>query len=211
MRRLDARLVTLRSILTIGLALTPMAMLPAADEKPVAPAPNQESPKPKGGEKLRPKTEERLRWGKPVNGLRSSIVIRPSSDVSKSVDVPELFLVVQNVSEAPIHFSDATESPKLRELSLKNRGRTQLVINDKKPTFADVVLQPREVVVLPMISTETKNPDGRTAGSIIAEGVLKETQQTLVGTLTIESAKQGAWTGKLISGETSGEAAQDKP
>jgi hypothetical protein len=82
----------------------PIAMLRAADQKPVAPVQQQESRKPKDGAKLQPGTEERLQWGKPVNGLRAALVIRPSSDEPKARDMRDLYLVVQNVSSATILF-----------------------------------------------------------------------------------------------------------
>ena len=54
-------------------------------------------------------------------------------------------------------------------------------------------------------------PDRRTLGSIIAEDLLKDTQQTLVAEIQIEHPPAGAWTGKLVTGETSGEAAAGMP
>jgi hypothetical protein len=60
----------------------------------------QESRKPKDGAKLQPGTEERLQWGKPVNGLRAALVIRPSSDESKAREMQDLYLVVQKIEQA---------------------------------------------------------------------------------------------------------------
>lgn len=211
MRVPGVRLITVRSILAVGLAATPLVMLPAADEKLGAPVQDQESQKPKDGARLQPGTEERLRWGKPVNGLRSALVIRPSSEEPKAVDTPDLFLVVQNASDAPIHFCDTTAAPKLRELYIKVDGRIVAGIVDKEPTLTDVLLQPHEVAFLLMFSRDSKRPDGRTTGSFIADGALKDTHQSMIADLRIEQARTGAWTGKLISGETSGAAAEGKP
>ena len=189
----------------------PIAILGAADENPGAQVQQQKSQKPKGGAKLRPGTEERLRWGKPVNGLRSALVIRASSDEPKAGDIPDLYLVVQNVSNAPIRFSDTTAAPKLRELYIKLDGRIQAGIVFKDPTLADVMLQPRDVAFLLMFPLDPKGSGGHTVGSIIAEDALKDTLQTLIAELKIEQAQAGGWTGRLATGETSGAAAACKP
>ncbi|MEX2286164.1 MAG: M56 family metallopeptidase [Planctomycetaceae bacterium] len=200
-------------------AINPSAIQERADAdalaKQIAAIPPQEreqaTQKPKDGAKLQPGTEERLQWGKPVNGLRMAIVIRTAPGEPKAGDMPDLYLVVQNVSDAPIRLSDTTAAPQLRELYIKLDGETQLGIVDKEPTLADVMLQPREVAFLLMFLPDSKNPDRRTTGSIFAEGTLKDTHQTMVAELNIEQAPAGAWSGKLVTGETSGAVAAGQP
>ena len=171
----------------------------------------QGSQKPKGGEKLNPGTEEKLPWGEPAGGLRAAIVIRPALGKSKPNDFLELYLAVQNVSDAPIRLSDSIAVPKLRELYIKMDGRIQSGIVDKEPTLADFTLQPREVAFLRMFMPDAKNPERRTAGSIIADELLKETRETMYAEMRIDKASAGAWTGKLVTGETNGEAASVMP
>ena len=62
-----------------------------------------------------------------------------------------------------------------------------------------------------MFSPDEKSPDKRTIGSVLAEELLKDTHRTLVAEMQIEQRAAGAWTGKLVTGETNGEAAADKP
>jgi hypothetical protein len=66
--------------MAVGFVITPAG----ADEKPGAPVQQQGSQRPKDGAKLQFGTEERLRWGKPVNKLRAALVIRPSTDELKA-------------------------------------------------------------------------------------------------------------------------------
>lgn len=165
---------------------------------------------PKAGAKLQPGMEQRLRWGKPVNGLRAALVIRPSSDEPKADDVSDLYLVVQNVSDSPVRFTDTAAAPKLRELFIKLDGRIQAGILSKEPTLVSVLLQPRDAVLLLMFPPDSKGSDRRTPGSVIAEAALKDPDQTLVGELNIEQAKAGTWAGKLITGETSAAEAAGK-
>ena len=195
--------------ITLGVAV-PSATVRAWDEKLDAPAKKaQESPKPKGGAKLRPGVGEKLRWGEPVNGLRSALVIRPASAEPKADQMPDLYLVVQNVSDAPIRLKDATTAPKHHMLYLKLDGKIQMGIGSDEPTPTDVVLQPREVTSRLVFPSEVKNRDGQTAGSLVAEGALKDSHQTMVVEMKIERAPAGAWSGKLVTRETSGAAAAD--
>lgn len=161
------------------------------------------------GVALRPDAEEALRWGEPANGLRAALAIRPVAAGADQSERPDLYLVVQNVSGAPFRLSDIGEAPKLRELYLKLDGKTQAGIVSRKPTHTDVVLRPREAVFLLMFPLDVKASDGRTAGSHIAEGALKDTHQSLIAELRIETVAEGAWTGKLRTGEATGAAAAD--
>ncbi|MDB5337447.1 MAG: hypothetical protein JWN70_3066 [Planctomycetaceae bacterium] len=180
-------------------------------DMPGAPVQQQEPQPPKGGAKLKPGREEKLQWGQPVNGLRAALVIRASTDEPKADDIQDLYLLVQNVSDAPVRLNDTTAAPKLRYLYIKINGAIQAGLGVKEPTLANIVLQPREVAFLLMFPPDPKDPNNSTAGAIIAEGALKDTHQTLVAYLQIERAPEGAWTGKIVTGETSGALAAGKP
>ena len=125
--------------------------------------------------------------------------------------MPELYLVVQNVSKAPIRLSDTTPAPRRRYLKLNRDGETLfgIVIND--PTGTDKMLHPRELAYLLMFMSDAKDVNGRTEGSGIAEGVLRNALETLVAEMKIEHAPAGAWTGKLVTGETTGAMALGGP
>jgi hypothetical protein len=170
----------------------------------------QDSEQPKDGTQLEPGLEERLQWGEPVNGLRAAVVIRHSTEKPKAGAMPGLYVVVQNVSAAPIRFNDTLAEQEPRVLYIKIDGETQAGIGAKEPRLSDVMLQPRAVVFVPMYSLE-RMTDGRTTGSIIAADALQDTRQTFVAVVQIEQAPAGAWTGKLRTGETSGAVAAGQP
>jgi hypothetical protein len=174
---------------------------------PGAPVQQQESLKPKGGAKLKPGTEEKLKWGEPMNGLRAALVIRTSHDEPNAGDNPDLYLLVQNVSDAPIHLNDTTAAPNLRYLTIQRDDVPQSRTRIEVPTMTDVMLQPREATFLLMC------PRGATPsrGQLLAAGMLKEPHMILVGQMSIEKAPAGAWTGKLVTGETSGAGALGQP
>jgi beta-lactamase regulating signal transducer with metallopeptidase domain len=180
---------------------------------PGGPVQEPEAPKAKKGAKLSPSTEKRLKWGEPVNGLRAALVIRHSTDEPKAGEKPDLYLVVQNVSDAPIRLSDANVPPNvdLRVLYLKIDGQMKDGLGARVPALGDLMLQPREVAFLLMFLPDSKVLDGHTIGSAIADFTLKDPRQTLVAHLHIEKAPAGAWTGKLRTGETSGAAAAGEP
>jgi RNA polymerase sigma factor (sigma-70 family) len=179
---------------------------PASDK---AAKPVQTPPK---GEKLPPGMEAKLKWGEQVNGLRAALAIRPAPGKAKAGERPDLYLVVQNVSKAPLRFSDTTLSPKQarRELRMRGDGTPKDILTFDWPTRTDVVLQPREVAFLLLFPPDRFPPrpkDGPSAGSVIADVLLKGTRYTLVAHLHIAKAPAGAWTGKLVTGETGGAAA----
>ncbi len=142
----------------------------AADERP-----GIQGQQPKNGVKLQPGLEEKLKWGEPVKGLRAALVIRPAFDKPKAGDKPDLYLVVQNVSKAPIRFSDINVMPNvdLRVLYLKIDGKTKSALGARVPALGDFMLQPREVAYLIMLSPDSKVQDGHTMGSFIAKGALR--------------------------------------
>lgn len=209
-RGVSAPLAVFAVVIAVGIA-APVAMLRAAGEKPGEPTQGQESQKPNGSTKFPPGTEEKLSWGEPVNGLRAAIIIRQTSDKPKPGDKPDLYLALQNVSNAPIRLADTTAAPELRTLYIKHYGKIMAALADMQPSLADVIVQPRDVVSLVLFPVGLKNPNERTPGSFVADDTLHDTHQTLVAHLTIEHAPAGAWTGKLVTGETSGAVAMGKP
>ena len=216
-RGVSAALAAIALALAAGIAV-PIAMLRAAEEQAAAPL-QQKLPTPKGGAKLEPGVEERLKWGEPVNGLRAAIVIRTVSDKPKAGDLPDLYLAVQNVSKAPIHLSDASVPPTidLRVLYLRVNGEIKWGLGARVPALGDFLLQPREAAFLPMFSLEKiagnsdKSLKGHTIGSFMAESAIKDAGENLFAELHIEKAPAGAWTGKLKTGETTGATAAGQP
>lgn len=206
-RGVSVALAAIALAIAAGVAV-PIAMLRAADERPGAPMEKQPQ-KTKDGEKLDAGTEKRLKWGEPVNGLRAALIIRPAPGEPKVGDMPDLYLVLQNVSDAPLRLSDADvpANVDLRVLYHKIDGQIKDGLGAREPALGDLTLQPREVVFLPMFIMDPKRADGRTVGSMLAEYAIKDTHQTLVAHLKIEKAPAGAWTGKVVTGETSGAAA----
>ena len=192
-------------ILVTGATSGADAQIDQADSKKASDVPGGP-----GGAKLDPRAERNLKWGPPVNGLRAAVVIRHSADKPKAGAMPDLYVVVQNVSDVAIRFNDTLAEEQPRMLYIKIDGRTVAGIGAKDPRLGDVFLQAGEVAFMPMYSLEPL-ADGHSTGAIIAEGVLKDSQQSLVAHLQIEKAPAGAWTGKLVTGETSGSVAVGQP
>lgn len=190
----------------VGVAV-PIAMLRGAGDNPGAPVQQQGAQQPKAGAKLDAKIEAKLKWGEPVNGLRAALVIRTVPDESNAVGTPDLYLLVQNVSDAPIRLNDTIAAPNVRYLTFHRDDVPQGRIRIDGPTLTDALLQPREATFVLMC------PRGATPsrGQLLAAGMLKETHMVLVGQINIEKAPPGAWTGKLVSGATNGAAAQFDP
>jgi hypothetical protein len=115
------------------------------------------------------------------------------------------------VSGAPVRLSDTTAAPELRTLDLKIDGKIATEHLSKYPTALDVILQPREVVFLLVYGSGWESEDRPTPGSIEAKDLLTDSRETLVAQMQVKKAPPGAWTGKLVTGETSGEAAAGKP
>lgn len=151
--------------------------------------------------------ETKLKWGEPVNGLRAALAIRTLPAGPGAADTPDLYLVVQNVSDAPIHLIDTVAAPGLRSLAIHRDDLLQSRYRIDEPTTTDVKLQPREAVSLLM----TPRGDAPSKGQMLAANMLKEPHLILDGQLNIETAPDGAWTGKLITGKTGGAAAAGQP
>jgi beta-lactamase regulating signal transducer with metallopeptidase domain len=216
-RGVSVALAGIALAIAVGVAV-PIAMLRAAEERPGAPM-QQESQRPKEGAKLEPGMEEKLKWGEAVKGLRAALIIRHVSDEPKAGERPDLYLVVQNVSKAPIRLTDANTpaNVNLRVLYFQIDGDTKGGLGAREPALGEFMLQPREVAFLPMFSLapmnspDSKEFDGHTLGSYFAKSALEDARQTLLARMEIEKAPAGAWTGKLATGETSGAAAAGGP
>jgi beta-lactamase regulating signal transducer with metallopeptidase domain len=177
----------------------------------VLPADPDAANRPMGGETLDPGVEKKLRWGEPVKGLRAAAVIRPAPGKPKPSNFDELYLAVQNVSDAPIRLCDTTASPHLRVQWLYIDNEAVSAHSSQEPIGIDVTLQPHEVAFLLMFVSDRKSQDGHTMGSILANDLVKERRLSMVGEMQIEKAPAGAWTGKLSTARTSGEIAANKP
>jgi beta-lactamase regulating signal transducer with metallopeptidase domain len=219
-RSVSVILAAVALVTTLGIAI-PMAMLRAADhqvaatdqpaEKPQPQAAAVTDAKPQSGEKLKPGTTDFLQWSEAHNGLRAALVIRHSADKPKPGDKPDLYLAVQNVTEQPIRFNDTIKAPQLRYLKFYSNRVIQAGIATDAPSLTDVTLQPREVVYVLFFGAEPRGKDGGTTGSLLAEGALKDTHESFAAELKIEQAPAGAWTGKLVIGQTTGAIAAGQP
>jgi RNA polymerase sigma factor (sigma-70 family) len=190
MRKLKA---VVAAVLVLGFGTTGATILtcrPAAgqdDKKPAAEKPAPARPK---GETLAKGIEEKLKWGEPVNGLRAALAIRPVPGERKPGDKPDLYLVVQNASKAPLRFGNATESAEPGALDLRGDGMIKWRVTFKWPTQVDVLLQPGEVAFLPLFPLDPK--DGVRVGATIADDVLKLPRYSLVARMDIDKAPAGA-------------------
>ena len=133
----------------------------------------RDTQQPKAGRKDSRPTRRKDCMGRTGERAAAALVIRHATGEPKAGDMPELYLVVQNVSDAPIRFSDTVAAPELRMLYIKLDGKIQAGIGTKDPTGTDVMLQPREVAFLLMYSPDSKGSDGRTTGALMAESALR--------------------------------------
>jgi beta-lactamase regulating signal transducer with metallopeptidase domain len=190
--------------IAVGIA-APIAMLHAADQNPPAEPKSEQISKPEAA------PEEQLQWGEPVNGLRAALVIRPIPRDPKIKDAPEFYLAVQNVSDGPIRLKDTVEAADLRHLWLRIDGELVAGFGSKDPSGTDLTLKPHEIVYLRMFAPDPNRDGKHSTGAVLAEGLLKDTHQSMVGELRIKQAVAGAWTGKLKSGEVTGVVAAGQP
>ncbi len=115
----SAAVAAIALAIAAGIAVS-VAMVSAADDKPAATA-AQAPQKPKAGG-LELGTEEHLAWGQPVNGLRAAIAIRPAAGEPKQGEERELYLAVQNVSDAPIRSQRHHQGGETPSAGLQTRG-----------------------------------------------------------------------------------------
>ena len=169
--------------------------LPAVLEFPSDSPPN--GPESTAGTKLEPGMEANFKWGATVNGLRAALSLR------RTLDEPDdLYVVIQNVSDAPIHLDSAVADS--RRLWIRLKGVTQMALSAKKPGLVDVMLQPREVAFVRVFSPESTGSEGRAFTAIIAESALKDQNWTMTVEFAVEQAPTGSWQGKLRTADTSG-------
>jgi len=135
--------------------------------------------------------------GAPVNGLREAVVIWHSAAKTKAGAMPDLYVAVQNVSEAPIRLNGHPCGTAARKLYIKIDGKTVRELGARTQTERCLL----QLARLRLCSCMPPEPltDGNSTGSIIAEGVLKDTHQSLVAHLLIEKAPPRGWTGKLVT------------
>ncbi len=176
--------------------------------KPVSPAASLRSEvqdKPKPSARLQPATEQKLKWGEPVNGLRMALAWPPVLGEPVLGDKPEFYLVVQNVSDKALRLTSNDTAPNPRSLSLYDATIVSRVVDDVTIP-GDWLLQPREAAFVRLFHAEQKFDDGRTT-SIAEENVVSTLgQYSVTAQMTIETAPAGAWTGKLVTGATRGSA-----
>ena len=194
-RGVSVALAGLALAIAVGIAV-PIAMLRAADE---VPTPNNTG-------KLAPETIAKLKWGEPVNGLRMALAYPPALGDALLGKKPHFELVVQNVSEKEIHFLASDEAPNPRELNFRADNRTVAVFADEETAKAEWHLQPGHCGVLRMFTKEEGGDDGKTVSAAIEGDLSKIDRNQAVAEMEVVKAPEGAWTGKLITGQTRGSA-----
>ncbi len=142
--------------------------------------------------KIDDSSEAQLDWGEAVNGLRAATIIHGQP--------PAICLAVQNVSKAPVRFSDKVPAKGLRNLILSDSHGILFVLSADEPTQTDVLLQPREVVYLRMMPPLKEGEPSVESGLI--EGLRKDSLQSWEIALKMERAPDGAWKGTLVSAPT---------
>jgi beta-lactamase regulating signal transducer with metallopeptidase domain len=165
-----------------------------------AAAPKKAEPKP--GAQLKPATEQKLKWGAPVNGLRMASAWPPSLGEPGMGDAAEFYLVVQNVSQAAVRLTASDTAPNPRRQTMWDNDRPLMATLDATPAPGDWLLQPREVAFLRLFQTGEKSNDGRTHSAAVEQAVRVYPQYSVTAEMSIEKAPAGAWTGKLATGHT---------
>jgi hypothetical protein len=140
-------------------------------------------------------TETTLQWGKPVNGLRAALSRLPSVGEPKQGQVWDFDVVVQNVSDTPIRFVGDVTSPNIRRVTLRRDNKTLFRLISNEPSDVDVILQPREVVVLPVFPPNEAEK---------AKSMAENPAFTFHVMMKVEQAPAGAWTGELRTPDVSG-------
>lgn len=161
---------------------------------------------PKLGAQLKPATEQKLKWGETVNGLRMAVAWPPTLDEAGIGKEPEFYLVVQNVSQAPVRLTANDAAPNPRRLIVWNDSNPISATADPSTLPCDWLLQPREVAFLHLYQPSEKMKDGQTISSLEENIIRVYPQYSVTGEMTIEKAPAGAWTGKLATGQTRGSA-----
>jgi beta-lactamase regulating signal transducer with metallopeptidase domain len=198
-RRGVTRLLVAAVLVVGALVAIPLAMLRATEpSRPATLAAGEnnvdktvETP-PENMTKLKASMEQKLQWGKPVNGLRAALVRPQALGQPAAAEHLDLKVLVQNVSDAPIRFNTISAAPKAAELICMEDGEILFELQDSKPFRTDFTIQPREVAVLRLFSARS---EGR---SITAD----HPPLTFTAELTVSNAPAGNWTGTLVTADT---------
>jgi beta-lactamase regulating signal transducer with metallopeptidase domain len=189
----------------VGLALTiavgiaiPIAMLRAAHEMGTPPEDIL-------GE-LAPETVAKLKWGEPVNGLRMALAWPHALGDPLLGKKPHFELVVQNVSENEVHFIAGDEAPNPRRMLIREGERTVLGLSDPQVSAADWRLKPGQCGMLRLYTKEEGDKNGTIPSSAIESDLSKIGLYHAIVQMEITKAPEGAWTGKLVTGQTRGSA-----
>ena len=191
----------------------PTAGLPNSDEATNPPnnangdtrQPAVKKDEPKPGAQLKPATEQMLRWGEPVNGLRMALAWPPTFDEPGMSEAQEFYLVVQNVTQAAVRLTANDAAPNPRNLTLFDATPVSRTVDDV-PMPGDWLLQPREVAFVRLFHSQGKRDDGRTFSAVKEQIVRVQPQYRYMAEMSIPQAPAGAWTGKLVTGSTRGSA-----
>ncbi len=161
---------------------------------------------------LPPNIETLLEWGDTVDGLRGAVMIQTTVQKPELVNQPNVFLVLQNVSDKPIRFCD-TQMKKNNDVRIKEDIRT-LYLRDEKGilsgfsssggTDTDVVLQPREVVMIDHFYGQKPNEKGLTISASMVDVIIHDPSLSYSGSLNLVTAPASAWSGKLTTPATRG-------
>lgn len=158
---------------------------------------------PKPGQKLSDAVVKKLKWGKTINGLRAAMMIRDTPEV-----LNELFIVVQNVSKAPLHIDDSAGENE-HSIILRFDGILESVQSGKEPKFGNVLLHPQEVVIAPAFPRSSKKIDGMTIGSVMAANLFHDPSMSYDAEFKFENVPAGSWKGTLTTAKSTGlDAAQ---
>ena len=182
---------------TGAISFNVVASAPTGNTETTPPVPSAKSSK--AGVKLDDKVEDKLKWGKTVNGLRAAIMIRDTPQVSN-----EIFIVVQNASENPIRIDDSADVHE-QTLYIKRNGRIVSALSSTRSKAGGVLLQPRQTVSVPVFSPTSKvEQNGEMLSSILAKTAQNDPSITLYAKVNFENVASGTWKGTLQTGEVTG-------
>lgn len=156
--------------------------------------------------KLAAETVAKLKWGEPVNGLRMALAWPPALGDAMLGKKPHFEVVVQNVSEKEIHFLASDEAPNPRKLLIREGERIVQGLSDPTVSAADWKLQPGHCGVVRMYTNEESDKAGTIPSSGIESDLSKLGRFHAIVQMEIATAPTGAWTGKLVTGQTRGSA-----
>jgi beta-lactamase regulating signal transducer with metallopeptidase domain len=206
-RGVTAALAASSLILGAGVAI-PVAMLRAAgpDNKADAASAANQTPPPMRNRtgKIQPATQATLKWGEPVNGLRMALAFPPALKDPLLGEEEFYQLVVQNVSEKEIRYIADADAPNPRSMQWREGKRIVQALSDSDAQKADWTLAPGECGVLWMFTKEERNKDGKTISSLLDKDLGGGPRYHVVVNMEVAKAPEGAWAGKLITGETRG-------